>query len=124
MRSSERRQHFRDQALWDKLVKRAMGCDFSWKKSVAGYEAVYQELAGTEADRGRVGRELRGASVEHAFSPRLRRAREFRAPSPANKSRNLPSNSATENQRPESRSDAIKSCQSPKPRPMKLLDDA
>lgn len=40
---------YRDQALWDKLVKRAMGCDFSWKKSVAGYEAVYQELLGPSA---------------------------------------------------------------------------
>ncbi len=40
---------YRDQALWEKLVKRAMGCDFSWEKGVAGYEAVYQELVGPGA---------------------------------------------------------------------------
>jgi len=40
---------YRDQALWEKLVKRAMGGDFSWAKSVAGYEEVYQELVGPSA---------------------------------------------------------------------------
>jgi starch synthase len=36
---------FRDQALWEKLIKRAMSGDFSWEKSVVGYEEVYRELA-------------------------------------------------------------------------------
>jgi starch synthase len=40
---------YRDQVLWEKLVKRAMGSDFSWKKSATGYEAVYQELLGPSA---------------------------------------------------------------------------
>ena len=40
---------YRDQALWEKLVRRAMDCDFSWAKSVAGYEEIYQELVGTGA---------------------------------------------------------------------------
>lgn len=40
---------YRDQALWEKLIKRAMSSDFSWEKSVAGYEEVYQELVAPSA---------------------------------------------------------------------------
>jgi starch synthase len=38
---------FRDNALWEKLLTRAMGGDFSWEKRVARYEEVYAELLGT-----------------------------------------------------------------------------
>ncbi len=34
----------RVQRLWVKLIQRAMSSDFSWEKSVAGYEEVYREL--------------------------------------------------------------------------------
>jgi starch synthase len=41
---------FRDRGLWEKLMVRAMECDFSWAKSVARYEEIYRELVGTRAD--------------------------------------------------------------------------
>ena len=41
---------FRNEALWKELVKSAMTSDFSWEKSVKGYEQVYRELMGTDAD--------------------------------------------------------------------------
>jgi starch synthase len=37
---------FRDRQLWKKLTIRAMTCDFSWAKTVAGYEEIYRELIG------------------------------------------------------------------------------
>ncbi len=40
---------FRDRKLWQKLMKRAMSCDFSWDKSIPGYDAVYRELVGADA---------------------------------------------------------------------------
>jgi starch synthase len=36
------RQSFTDGPQWLSLQKRAMGCDFSWKKAVPRYEAVYE----------------------------------------------------------------------------------
>lgn len=40
------RQIFNDQHLWRKLMKRAMGRNFSWDASAQRYEALYQELVG------------------------------------------------------------------------------
>ena len=36
--------YFHDEPLWDRLVKRAMGTDFSWHKSALVYKKLYTEL--------------------------------------------------------------------------------
>ncbi len=36
--------YFHDEALWDRLVKRAMATDFSWHKSALVYKKLYEEL--------------------------------------------------------------------------------
>ena len=36
--------YFRDEALWDRLVKRAMATDFSWHKSALVYKKLYEGL--------------------------------------------------------------------------------
>ena len=36
--------YFHDEALWDRLVKRAMGTDFSWHKSALVYKRLYEGL--------------------------------------------------------------------------------
>ena len=36
--------YFHDEALWDRLVKRAMNTDFSWHKSALVYKQLYTEL--------------------------------------------------------------------------------
>ena len=36
--------YFRDEALWDRLVKRAMNTDFSWHKSALVYKKLYEDL--------------------------------------------------------------------------------
>ena len=35
-----------DKENWQGLVKHAMGCDNSWKRSAASYVAMYNEVAG------------------------------------------------------------------------------
>ena len=35
---------FRDRSTWDVLMKRAMGCSFSWDRSAAEHEQLYSEL--------------------------------------------------------------------------------
>jgi starch synthase len=40
-------QIFRNQALWTRLIKRAMARNFSWDASAQQYEALYKELVGT-----------------------------------------------------------------------------
>jgi starch synthase len=40
------RQIFRDQRLWNKLMKRAMTRNFSWDASARRYEALYREVVG------------------------------------------------------------------------------
>ena len=37
---------YRDRAAWVAMMKRGMAIDFSWDRSAAGYEAVYQRLVG------------------------------------------------------------------------------
>ncbi len=37
---------YRDRAAWTAMMRRGMALDFSWDRSAAGYEAVYQRLAG------------------------------------------------------------------------------
>ena len=36
--------YYRDKELWDRLVKRAMATDFSWRKSALVYKKLYEEL--------------------------------------------------------------------------------
>ena len=38
--------YFHDEALWDRLVKRAMHTDFSWHRSALVYKKLYTELMG------------------------------------------------------------------------------
>lgn len=40
------RELFRDQLLWQTLMRRAMGREFSWQQSAAKYEQLYSELVG------------------------------------------------------------------------------
>ena len=41
------KHYFNDPPHWQKLVRRAMECDFSWKQAVGKYESVYARLLGT-----------------------------------------------------------------------------
>ena len=36
------KRYFEDTAHWEKLMRRAMACDFSWKRAVAKYETIYR----------------------------------------------------------------------------------
>jgi starch synthase len=36
--------YFHDEALWDRMVKRAMATDFSWHKSALVYKQLYEGL--------------------------------------------------------------------------------
>jgi starch synthase len=38
--------YFADREHWQKLIRRAMACDFSWARSVEKYEAVYRKALG------------------------------------------------------------------------------
>jgi starch synthase len=38
------RSYFTDTEHWESLRQRAMACDYSWTKAVAGYEAVYKRV--------------------------------------------------------------------------------
>ena len=36
------KRYFEDTEHWEKLMRRAMACDFSWKRAVAKYETIYR----------------------------------------------------------------------------------
>jgi starch synthase len=40
------KRHFADTEAWQREVRRAMKCDFSWKSAAGEYEKVYEELMG------------------------------------------------------------------------------
>ena len=35
-------RYFEDTEHWEKLMRRAMACDFSWERAVKKYEAIYR----------------------------------------------------------------------------------
>lgn len=43
------KQHFADRQAWERLMRQAMGCDFSWATAAEEYEKVYAELIGPMA---------------------------------------------------------------------------
>lgn len=43
------KRHFADEEAWQRLVRQAMECDFSWASAAAEYEKVYEHLVGPEA---------------------------------------------------------------------------
>jgi len=42
------KRHFSESAAWTRLMREAMGCDFSWETAAKEYEKLYAELIGPE----------------------------------------------------------------------------